>query len=592
MIRWGYLIPRLAAVATVVAFLAYGLAPLVRWAVVTYGSRALGARIEIQSLQLSLARAQAELTGLQVANPAAPARNLFRASRVVLELDRDALLERRLVVREGRISGLRIGDVRERSGALDLPKAEAPEPAFDKAAFCRQQLLPIAGRLQEDLERQLVTPSLCRQLNACWTGEYHRIEAEVTAIRERLARLKAAVGELREARSIPDPRRIEQLAAEVEQLRGQLERLPGDVRRLQDQVKQDAESVRQGRDHDLAVLRSKLKIESLDGESLSQYLLNDEQAARVQELLAWIEWTRNCIPRPREFARPQRLRGHIVRFGDCRLKPELLFERLAVDGEFRQHGQFVPFSGTVSGVTNRPDRSGQPIVVDIRTGLETPLLVRAVLDRSGPTPRDQLALELPDFDVPGRQLGKPELLVLVLAPSRAAVSLELELHGDALAGHLTFVQPCVHLEPKLAEDFGGQSLQERLALALAEVKQLSVTVELSGSLRRPSTRLRSDLGPQLAASLATAAHLELQARVGQLTDRIEAEVRRQLSEVEQLVRSKSDELLVRLDAPRAELEQLLAAQPGQWQLDQLGVLPQRIRAAQLPKLPVGQLLTR
>lgn len=592
MIRWGYLIPRLAAVATVVAFLAYGLAPLVRWAVITYGSRALGARIEIQSLQLSPARAQAELAGLQVANPAAPAKNLFRASRVVLELDRDALLERRLVVREGRISGLRIDDLRERSGELDLPQAAAREPAFDKADFCRQHLLPIAGRLQEDLERQLVTPGLCRQLNTRWTGEYRRIEAEVAALRDWLARLKAAIGELRAARSIPDPRRIEQLATEVEQLRGQLERLPGDVRRLQEQVKQDAESVRQGRDHDLAVLRSKLKIESLDGESLSRYLLNDEQAARVQELLAWIEWTRSCLPRPREFARPQRLRGHVVRFGDRRPKPELLFERLAVDGEFRRHGQFVPFSGTVSGVTNRPDLSGQPVVVDLRTGMETPLLVRAVLDRSGSTPRDQLVLELPNLSMPGRQLGKPELLVLALAPGRAAVRLELELHGDALAGKLTFVQPCVQLEPKLAEDFGGRPLQERLALALAEVKQLSVTVELSGSLHRPRTRLRSDLGPQLAAGLATAARLELQARVAQLTDRIEAEVRRQLSEVEQLVRSKSDELLARLDAPRAELEQLLAAQPGQWQLDQLGVLPQSIRAAQLPRLPVGQLLTR
>jgi len=243
-------------------------------------------------------------------------------------------------------------------------------------------------------------------------------------------------------------------------------------------------------------------------------------------------------------------------------------------------------------VTNRPDLYGQPVVVEVRTGWETPLYVRAVLDRSGPTPRDQLVIELPNLNMPGRQLGKPELLALAVAPSPAAVQLKLDLHGDGLSGQLVFRQPSVQFEPTLATAYGGPLLQTRLTQVLAEVKQLSVTVELSGSLRRPRMQLHSDLGPQLAAGLTTAARQELQARVGQLSERVEREVRKQVDDVEQLVRSKSDELLARLDAPCAELEQLLAAQPGQWQLDQLGDLPPGIRAAQLPKLPVGQLLTR
>jgi hypothetical protein len=53
--------------------------------VVTYGSLALGARIEIDSLDLSLARVSVKLSGLQVANPGSPAKNLFRASQVQLD---------------------------------------------------------------------------------------------------------------------------------------------------------------------------------------------------------------------------------------------------------------------------------------------------------------------------------------------------------------------------------------------------------------------------------------------------------------------------------------------------------------------------
>ena len=50
MIRWGYLIPRLILVAAVAAFLGFGLAPLLRWSIVTYGSQALGARIDIDDV--------------------------------------------------------------------------------------------------------------------------------------------------------------------------------------------------------------------------------------------------------------------------------------------------------------------------------------------------------------------------------------------------------------------------------------------------------------------------------------------------------------------------------------------------------------
>jgi uncharacterized protein (TIGR03545 family) len=591
MIRWGYLIPRLVLAAALAAFLTYGLAPLVRWAAVTYGSRALGAKIEIDSLELSLARVNAQLCGVQVANPLTPTKNLFRVSHFQLDLDRDALLQRRLVVREGRISGLRIDAPRDTSGALDLPGSAEPASEFDQAAFCRQWLLPIAGRLREDLESDLVTPGLCRELAERWPNEYRRLASGIETLKERGANLKELVREIREAKSIPDPQRIEHVAGEIEEIRAQLERLPNDVRRLQDQVKQDAVSIKEGRDHDVAVLRSKLDIQSLDGESLTQYLLSDEQAARVQDLLAWIEWTRNGIPRRQEFVQPQRFRGRIVRFGDASPVPEVVFERLTLDGEFRRDGKVIPFTGTVTDVTNRPAVYERPTMVDVRTQSDAPLHVHAVLDRSGRIPHDRLRIELPHWKMPARQLGNAQQFALALQPGQAAVRLEIDLHDDDLTGRLAFVQSAVRLEATLAKAYGGEMLRTRLNQALAPVTQLNVTVDLSGTLRRPRTRLHSDLGPRIADGLTLAARQEIQARVAQLTGLVDREVHQHLSELEGRVREKTDELLARLDAPRAELEQLVAAKPGQWKLDHLNLLPQPIRAGQF-KLPGGDRFTR
>jgi uncharacterized protein (TIGR03545 family) len=312
----------------------------------------------------------------------------------------------------------------------------------------------------------------------------------------------------------------------------------------------------------------------------------------VQELLAWIEWTRSWIPHRREFAQPERFRGRTVRFGDTRPSPQLVFDQLALDGDFSNNGQTVPFTGTVTGLTNEPAVYGRPATVDVETGGDTPVRVHAVLDRTGRSPHDYLVLELPSLEMPARKLGKAKELAVALAPGRAAVKLEIELRDDTLAGQLAFVQNSVQLETTLAAAYGGEAVQTRVNQALAQVKQLNVTVDLSGTLRRPSTRLHSDLGAQVAEGLTTVARQELQARVEQLTGRVDSEVSKHLSELERLVSTKSDELLARLAGPRAELEKLVAAKSGPWNLDQLSNLPQPIRAGQLPKLPVRDLFTR
>jgi len=595
MIRWGYLIPRLLLVAAVAAFLGLGLAPLLRWGLVTYGSQALGARIDVETLDLSLARVDLELGGVQVANPASPAKNLFRATQVQLDLDRDALLQKRLVVRDGRISGLRLDDMRATSGALDADSSADLLGGFDEVAFREQWLMPIAGRLREDLESDLLTPRLCRELMDRWPNEYRRMEAEIDALKDRVARIKELVREIRGSKAIPNPQQMEQAAGDIAQTRGDLEQLPSEVRRMGEQVQRDAKALQEAKEHDVAYLRSKLNLQSLNGETLTHYLLGREQAARLQQLLAWVEWSRKCIPHRREFTPPQRLRGRTVQFGDLRPSPLVLFEHLAVDGDFRHGGRYVPFTGTLTDVTTQPAIHGRPATVAIETRGTAPLRIHAVLDRTGPSALDHLVVDLPSVDLPARKLGREEELALSVAAGRAAIRLEIDLRDDSLAGQLVYAQQDVRLQTALAASYGGDAVRTRVNQALRGIQQLTVSVDLSGTLRRPSARLHSDLGPQLADGLNTAVRQELQARVDQLAGRVSGQVSEHLDKLDQLVRIKGDEMLARVNVRRADLEKLTAPIAGQWNLDQLSKLPASVRTGQLPKLPslpVGERLAR
>ncbi len=85
MIRWSYLLPRLAVVAAVVLAYSFGLNPLVRWTLIRAGQSITAAKVDLDSARASLARGQITLAGLQVADPKNPMKNLLAADQVTLE---------------------------------------------------------------------------------------------------------------------------------------------------------------------------------------------------------------------------------------------------------------------------------------------------------------------------------------------------------------------------------------------------------------------------------------------------------------------------------------------------------------------------
>jgi uncharacterized protein (TIGR03545 family) len=589
MIRWGYLIPRLAIVCTIVGFLTLGLSPLARWALVTYGSRTMGARIDVEGLELSPWRTEIQVSQTAITNPASPMRNLFELHEGTFTLDRDALLQRKFVVRQGQISGLRFDTVRSNSGAIALPEEEEDEGGgFSFPAIDDQWFKSLAGKLQDDLESELKTPGLCRELAERYPQEYRQLESQVQSLIDRVEHLRDLIRQVRE-NPLQDPATYEDLVRQIAEAREQLAQVQPELGRLREMVSADRQAVSQAKQHDEAYVRERLRLESLDPDAISQYLLGQEQAARLQSALAWIRRVRKCIPSKRELAGPQRGRGRIVNLPGVPRTPDLLFERLAIDGQIAGDTDTASFSGSLCGVTHQPQLYGRPATFSVATGGPTPLQIHGVIDRTGAVSHDKIVVRCPAFTLPRRQLGKAQSLAVSIAPSSAALTLEIDLRDEALSGQFAFEQNDLQMETQLPQAYGSQYLQSRLNETLDGVSQVRVAVDLSGTLRRPRGRLRSDLGSQLAEGFQNAFQQELDARAGQIAARVDQYVQEQFSELERIVDGKQQELLARLEEPRRELEQL--ALPA---AEQLGIFDQikLPAAARTGSLPVSDWLRR
>jgi uncharacterized protein (TIGR03545 family) len=474
--------------------------------------------------------------------------------------------------------------LRDSSGAIAPAEEEEDDGnGFQFPSVDEQWLKSIAGKLQADLESELKTPGLCRELMERYPQEYERLETQVRSVTDRVQRLQELVRQLRE-NPLQDPATYEDLVRQIAAAREQLAQVQPEFHRVREMVTSDRVAVIEAKRHDEAYVRDKLHMESLNAEALSQYLLGQEQAERLQTALAWIQRVRQYIPRKRRFADPQRGGGRTVWLPGVPRTPDLLFEQLEIDGEVAGDTNSVSFSGSLCGLTYQPQLYGRPATFSVETGGSTPLQIHGVIDRTGAVSHDKIVVRCPSFTTPQRTLGKAESLAVSVAPSPGVLALEIDLHDDTLSGQFVLEQNDLHMETQLARAYGGQYLQSRLNETLSNVPQLRVAVDLSGTLRRPRGRLRSDLGSYLAGGFQRVFQQELEARADQITSRMDQYVQRQLAQLEQMVDGKQKELLARLEEPRREIEQLAAPT-----IAQLGVfdqikLPAAARTGALPSL--------
>jgi uncharacterized protein (TIGR03545 family) len=133
MIRWRFIIPRILLVAAIILMIRYGLPPAVRYVTVSAIESATGAKVEMASVDVGLFPPRIRYSEVQIANPSEDKsmRNLAQAESVDLVIDGAALLRRRYVIHDARITGLQFDSDRTTSGHIERePEPESTEPSM------------------------------------------------------------------------------------------------------------------------------------------------------------------------------------------------------------------------------------------------------------------------------------------------------------------------------------------------------------------------------------------------------------------------------------------------------------------------------
>ncbi|MHC4403027.1 MAG: TIGR03545 family protein, partial [Planctomycetota bacterium] len=519
MIRWSYVIPRLILIAALVVALRLGINPLVRWALVSAGQTVTSAKVEIGEVHTSLWHGELRLSDVCVANPRRPMENLFEASEVMLDLDTNSLLRRKLIVDEARVSGLRLGTDRETSGALDPEdRWHVKLPTAELADLGRECLDHVVGvfrqRLEEQVE-QLESVRLAKELVRRWPAEYARLEARAGALKERIDGLRG-LSRVRPDSPIEALDSYQRATGQLHGIQREIADLNSELSRLEQQALWDRESILTAQRRDLQQIHETLGPEALHAEALSEYLLGPETSHTVVTVARWIRWAREHLPSDDHDREPARRRGVDVLFPGVAHRPDFLIRKLTLEGAGQLGAEQFTLEGTLQDLTTQPRLYGRPTVLRVRVEGSADLEVEAVLDRTRETPRSRIVIDCPNLRHDERVLGRPDELALVVSPGSTHLWTSVELEGEALTGQLLLSQEPVELVPRFAAAPALEGLAERFRDAAREIRQIRVVADLSGTLDAPHVCVRSNLGPRLAAMLNRLLERELEVRRDQL----------------------------------------------------------------------------
>lgn len=567
--RWKAILPISIGVALLGVGVILFLDPIVKKVMIQTGQAIFGAKVEIESVDVSLRKASLRVWNLQVADPSAPMRNLFEFETATFDVAFLPLLEKKVIIEESSIQGLKFGRAREASGAL--PESERVATQAQKAAdflWSKVETFSIDRweRLQkefdpkryvniDDLQSVKVAKEVEKRVDELPKNlqkEIDRIDLEgrKREIEQKLETLQKRSGSNAMVDAAEKLEAIRGLKQDIGSLRSDIEEAKANVIAEIESTRKLVDDVQSAKEDDWQVIQSKLQLPSLGTRSVAKLLFGPSVIDNLSRVLGWVESARRSMPAGKEGPPPpQRGEGRVVEFPRERELPRFLWKKAGLSGELGDAKPLV-FEGTLEGVTSNPPLYGKPALfhLDGRGGGRR-LLADATIDHTEEEGKESIQAEFSGFPLQGTSFGDPDSLQISIQKGTGALNGHLAFAGENIDGEFQFSGTGLSLEPTLKTSSSSEMvdrLKNSLLSSLSSVDRLRVTVAIGGTFSEPSFKVGSNLDPVISDSMKGALGAEIDKQrealqreldrlvddqIGGLERRIEQEKERYLSEL-------------------------------------------------------------
>lgn len=529
-IRWWGLGVFVALVAGITAFMMLAAPYLVKSSIESLGSKAAGAKVEVDSVSVSLAPLGLSLQGFRVANADKPMENLVEFRHAVADLELGPLFLGKGIIQDLSIDALQFNTPRTVSGALESAssgsgsgsgsdggdgksKEQAPS-ALDKLPSA-EELLAREKLKTEAAGKAFQQTYKTRKVELDEALDKVPSEQDLKQYEEDVRVIVS--GDLKSLEDFQQRKaKLDELKKRFEADRKAVKHARTVIAETRSEVGQRLKDLKAAPGEDLANLKQKYQLNATGAANLSQLLFGPEVGEWAHQALYWYEKIRPYLASDSESApaeaEPERLKGRFVHFPTNDPWPEFLVRSTGISaitprGNLAIQGRDLTHQQAVLGRPSQIDVNGDEL--DRIKALKANL----TLDHRVAPGRDTATVDVQDWQVDSADLGVGGTQ---LEAAQAQVQGMAQVTGDQLVS-------------KLDAQFGqaqfsgdGQTVfAKELLLALKSIDQFTVHAKANGDVLTPSVELGSDLDRRLNAAFGK--------RLKQQQDKLEARLQSKLN---------------------------------------------------------------
>ncbi len=558
MIRWRFVLTRLMVVAFVVVLLRWGLGPVANYVTVRGLETATGAKVEIGETRVGLFPPSVHYSDVHVADPRGDKelRNAFSADTVELILDGEALLHRRLIAREGQISGIQIGAKRQSSGhivrhAEPVAKDSGPSVLKQLLGATTNQLTEQADAVVSGLE----TVRRGEEIRARWETEYEGLMV-------RARNLEKQIRDVRDrARGIDNPLRdwpeFERTLADARDARNELLTVHQELNSLPQRLQADLTQLDEAKRIDVAKVDRFVPGDLSGSTEFGVNIMADAVRQQIQQVRAYLDGGRAIASYTVVAPEHSRIRG-VYHDLDQEHRPQIMVRRCEIGGVMRHNGDVYTMSGVVENLTPTPELLAEP--TRTRLSLEGPqtLRVEFVRDRRDSADIDLLTVHWPAADAKTIRLGDGDDAGISVAGGQRELWVQLRTEHDQIEGRLvskqTGVKMDLSVDPKYAQTAAVTSLRESLSV----VDRIEIDARFAGTWKDIGLEMNTNLGQIMRRAANDAIDGQMRETRQQLTAKIDKVYADQTSELRGWLSKQQGEALSLLASADTSIEEMSA----------------------------------
>jgi uncharacterized protein (TIGR03545 family) len=547
-IRWPGLIA-FVVITVIIAAAWHFLADwIVKKAIESAGTKAVGAKVEVAKADLSVFPAGLTLDGLQVTNPDAPMTNAVDIARMGMDLELSQLIRRRVVVNLMQAEGVRFNTPRQTSGALPekarpkdagkkAPASEALKkglqkmgcgnfelPSFDtpdlKNLLAKEKLqsLELAQKLEADIKAE----------EAYWNKTLKELpdeqklkayEKKLKGLQSKKTDLGSLLGKAGDALTVQ-----KEIQADLKLIKEAQQRFEKSSRDLEKRVR----NLPQAPMADVRRLQSKYSL-SADGlANLSQLLIGGQLCDHWQTAWQWYQRLKPYIQNlgseeEPQTAEPQRGKGTYVRFTEKNPLPTFLVRETKASMEL----PLGKLSGKIIDLNSDPPLLGRPTTFNVLgrdLAAVNSLSLSGLLDLVTPgKPSSQAKLDLDGYKLKEMALSKEKALPVTVETALADVAANFSYKDKKVDTRVYMDFNKVQLATDAPS--GDNAVQAALMGALADIHRFDLLASIQGQVDDYRMQVRSTLDKTLKNAVGSLVKKE----AAKLGSQIEAKVRQEVA---------------------------------------------------------------